>query len=597
MRISSRFPLLSPARGFALVALAGAVWVPTAAAQDATTAGAAWTTFKGNTQRSGATAAQVGLPLSLQWRFSSEGPARSYNTSPLVVGAPGNQRVIFASGRFVYALDSQTGQQIWRSPELSADIVTPLTLLSTDAGDLVVGAQQNGRITALDTAKGGLAWTPADARTSLSDAGPIIVDTPKGKLIVSVTNNGRIIAVNAQGNLDPTWRSNLGDGVSPATALTLSSDGKKLFLLSTDARLFTLDAFTGRVLYVVPQGRRSGGAPISDGANVITANQARVASFNSEDGRAVWTFTPRGDILASPALIGEGATRTMFFGTRNGYFQAVNAATGKLAWEKKFDVIFTGSPLALPGAIIVGTSSGVMMGFNPQNGDLIWQNRLQTERARRSPRRATMQAMQEGGGAPEATVETLRTFPISSAPAAINGQVFVLGDNAALYAFTSGAFDADPVRVVEPSLAVPGVRARIVSLALSPQTPVVIRGDGPIYLAALLDDVGSGVDVANLRVTLDNTVIAADRVAFDAASGTLTVTVLDPTKRDAAFEDGLKNLSIVARDYAGNEMTYTTSFLVDKTAPAPQEPEPEEAGAIGGGGEEQPRRRNRRNAE
>ena len=37
-----------------------------------------WTTFKGDPQRSGSSTANIKLPLSLQWRFSSDAPARSY---------------------------------------------------------------------------------------------------------------------------------------------------------------------------------------------------------------------------------------------------------------------------------------------------------------------------------------------------------------------------------------------------------------------------------------------------------------------------------------------------------------------------------------
>ena len=87
----------------------------------------AWTTFKGDAQRTGTTSAAVTLPLSLQWRFSSIGPARSYITTPLIIGAPGSQRAIFAAGGVVYAIDVNTGAQIWKSPDSTSNIAVPLT--------------------------------------------------------------------------------------------------------------------------------------------------------------------------------------------------------------------------------------------------------------------------------------------------------------------------------------------------------------------------------------------------------------------------------------------------------------------------------------
>ncbi|HEX8464524.1 MAG TPA: PQQ-binding-like beta-propeller repeat protein, partial [Abditibacterium sp.] len=140
---------------------------PPAAPAAAPRSTVAWSTFKGDAQRTGFSSANVKLPLALTWRYTSEAPARSYITSPLVLGIPGRQRVVFGAGRNVYCLDVQTGAQVWRSPDLTSNIVTPLTLLSSDAGDLIIAAQQGGKVAALLGSNGERTWE-GDALASVT---------------------------------------------------------------------------------------------------------------------------------------------------------------------------------------------------------------------------------------------------------------------------------------------------------------------------------------------------------------------------------------------------------------------------------------------
>ena len=196
----------------------------------------AWTTFKGDAQRTGSTAANVTLPLSLQWRYSSIGPAREYATAPLVIGAPGAQRVVFASGGVVYATDVNTGDAVWKSPESTSNIVVPLALLSTDGGDLILALQNSGRLTALKTADGGRAWE-VDCGSLATESGPIVVQTNKGTRIICALNTGRLLAVDPQGVIDQDWRLQIGAaGTSPASSMALSPDGSRLFILGSDSQ-------------------------------------------------------------------------------------------------------------------------------------------------------------------------------------------------------------------------------------------------------------------------------------------------------------------------------------------------------------------------
>lgn len=567
----------------------------------------AWTTFKGDAQRTGATTANVAVPLTLQWRYSSVGPARTYTTAPLVIGAPGNQRVVFASGGVIYATDVNTGALVWKSPAGTSNIVVPLALLPTDSGDLILALPSSGRLAAYKTANGARAWE-VDCGALATEAGPLVVQTLKGTRIICALNTGKLVAVEPSGTIDPSWKMQLGQvGTAAASSMALSRDGSRMFILGSDARLYIINVREARTLYSLSQASRSGVTPIASGDMVYTANSRRVAAWRIGDGGAAWTVTPGSEVISSPALklgAGGGLTgATLFFGTRDGQFMAVDALNGQTKWQKKLvdNVSVTGSPLVLPGAVVVGTAAGTLIGFDPAQGDIIWQYRLQTERVfDLTPKTANAPNFGGGGnfggdggnGATNRDAEK-RSYGVSSAPAAIDNKVFVLGDNAALYAFTSQAFDADPPRIVEPSIAVNATDRRLLALLLSPDLDKqqIVPGVGPFYFAAQIEDVGSGIDPNSIVVTINDKPVEAARVFYGRASGILTVTLVDPAKGDPALEDGLKKVGITAKDYAGNALSFSTNFSVDNTVAAPTPPvvaDPNGAmnGGPGGGGDQ-----------
>ena len=576
---------------------------PPATAAPTTTA---WTTFKGDQQRTGSSTAAITLPLSLQWRYSSIGPARTYTTAPLIIGAPGNQRVVFASGGVVYATDIDTGAEVWKSPESTSNVIVPLALLSTDDGDLILALQNSGRLSAFKTANGARAWE-VDCGALATESGPIVVKTNKGTRIICALNTGRMVAVEPSGVIDRDWKVQLGSvGTSAASSMALSRDGSRLFILGSDARLYIINVRESRVLYSLPQASRSGVTPVASGDVVYTANARRVAAWRISDGVADWTVTPTDDVVGSPALMpapdGGKAGGTLFFGTRDSQFVAVDAATGKAKWQKTLadNVSISGSPVVVRGMVLVGTSAGSLVGFNPADGNIVWQYRLQTERvANLDPNKGRggggrrgrggedggFGGGPDGGGGDATTVQQVkRSYGVSSAPSVIDNRMFVLGDNAALYAFTTQPFDADPPRIVEPSIAVNATDRQLLSLLLTPETPQIVPGVGPFYFAAQIDDVGSGINPDSIVVSINDKPLEAARVFYGRASGVLTVTLVDPAKADPTLPDGLKKVVITAKDYAGNVVNFSTNFLVDNTAPAPAAPIEETPD--GGGGPE-----------
>lgn len=538
----------------------------TGAARDTTT----WTTYKGDPQRTGSSDANVRLPLSLLWRFSASAPARSYDASPLVLGAPGDQNVFFAVGRNIYCLSTQTGQQVWRSNNFTSNPTAPLTVLGTDTGDVIISAQQSGKVSALRVADGALAWE-GDAQGSLSNAAPVVISTVNGPRIVCALSTGRLVAFAPDGTLDPNWRVTLSRfGAAPTTSMTLSSNGSLIFLATSDAKVYAVDARRGAVAYSVPLGGTSLVTPTIAGDQLIVCSPTRVQGLQASGGAAQWSFDPRGEVVGSPAVGRDvSGKRVVFFGTRGGSFFALDDSGGQV-WKTDLGVRLSGSPLVLPSMVVVGTGNGLLIALDPSNGTVLWQYRLKSERVVQS------QPADPNDPNAQPTSET-RLYGVSSAPAAVDGQLYVLADNAALYGFSTQRLDAVPPRLIEPSLAVPNENGRVTALLLAPDNAVVVPGRGPIYFAGQLDDTGSGIDPASFSVSLDGTALPATAINFDAASGVLTLTLLDPQQGGTSFPDGPKTLNLTARDYAGNALQSSLGFLVDNTA-APPAAQPNDGG-------------------
>lgn len=620
--------------------LALGLWFsPGVRAQDAAAAPAtSWTTFRGDAQRTGSSNAQVPLPLSLDWRYSSDSDPGTFSASPLVIGTPGAQRLYFAVGPKVVCLDAQTGAPVpeWKAPAISSSISAPLTLLSTDDGDFIIAASQGGAVDAFRATDGGRAWE-RDVPGGVSVAGPVVVQATAGQRIVVGSDAGQLVALTPAGEIDPKWRVPLGRfGNPPTSAMALSQNGSTLCVIANDGKMYGVDVKLGRLVWSAALPNATGVTPVVANNRVVTAGLARIASYEVAGGKNAWTVPSRGIVSAPPAFRVVDDVPTLFYGTNEGNFYALDARDGSQQWKAADVGPFTGAPIVLDNMVLAGTRTGSLIAMNPKSGVVLWQYRLKTERllnggngvgggrgggrggggrggrggfrgASAQGTGATFQLVQDdggdtgvgggfdpgggggfdpgaggggggggrfggggrgGGGFGGRTQQFSDPYSITAPPAVVNGQIFVQGDDAAIYGFTSQSIDADPPRIVEPSISLPDDQDNLTALSVGGDTPPLVPGRGPFYFAAAIDDVGSGINAKSITVSLDGTPVDAKSVEFDAASGVLTVTLVDP-KGGAGLGEGSKTLTVVARDYAGNTLSANYNFVVDNTAPSP----------------------------
>lgn len=617
-------PALVPAESTAAVGgTVGAAGVSDASADS-------WLTYKGDLQRTGARPIDLQLPLNLLWRHSTEAAPNSV-TAPLVTGPMGARRVYFAAGPAIFCVDGQTGEQIWRSEVLTKPVTAPISLLSGENGDMILAITSSGQMSALRTTDGGQLWE-ADARSPVQTAAPILVNTARGERIIVGVALGRLLAFTREGALDPKWDIKIGrQGASLTSTPALTADGKFLFLTAQDGKLYCIDVMGGDIHYSVQLSTTSQASPLVLNDQVVVAAGSIVSGYKISTGDPIWrTDTKGGPITASPAA-GRDAQNNpvVYIGAKNGSFFGLETKRGAVQWKADLGESVTGTAVVLNNTIMVGTGRGMLYGLKPSDGTIQWQYRLRTERAvpprlnanRNNPGGEGDVGIPAGGefgggypgggsssgsssgssggfpggefgggypgggGAAAPTSPTpMRTYGVSSPPAVVNGQVFLLADNAALYAFDIAPFDATPPRAVEPSLSVPAREGGFKIDLIAADKPLLVPGKGKVYFAVVLDDTGSGIDPNSIRVTANNEEIPKERAQFQPSSGTLTVTLNKARAGSATVNlpDGVLAITVTAKDYNGNALNYSGSITIDNSIPPPSK-EPPRTAPFGGG--------------
>jgi quinohemoprotein ethanol dehydrogenase len=74
-----------------------------------------------------------------------------------------------------------------------------------------------------------------------------------------------------------------------------------------------------------------------------------------------------------PAVIGSTLNVAGGFGANTGYFTAIDATTGKIAWQKKWpESCYSGSATTKGNLVFIGRNDGRLQAYDARNGKLLW---------------------------------------------------------------------------------------------------------------------------------------------------------------------------------------------------------------------------------
>jgi hypothetical protein len=354
--------------------------------------------------------------------------------------------------------------------------------------------------------------------------------------------------------------------------------------------LYVVDVAGPKIAFPIALDTNAVVTPVVLDDYLVLVTGTTLQGLKLRTGQTQWRFDVKSPFGSAATRKGVGtAADTVFVGARNGKFYAVNATNGVKLWETDLADSVTGVPLATNGMILVGTRNGLLFGLSPDDGRVLWRYRLNTQRQvvlrdrddfnEDRSNQPTGNITAPGAGVPADGLDTgartiTQTFGVSSMPAVVGDSIYVLGDNAALYSFSTQPFDADPPQVVSPQLSIPNTAGKPALQRMDSDKPLLVSGRAPIQLVLNLRDDGSGVDPNSIQVSLNNQELPRTALGpFVDATGRVLITLIEAKNGVAtSLDDGLYTVAVKARDYRGNEMNYSGNFLVDNTVPSPAAP-------------------------
>jgi outer membrane protein assembly factor BamB len=347
--------------------------------------GGNWPQFHGDQAQSGSVSGNLPEKLSLVWRFKAAGEVKS---SPAIVDG----RVYFGSSdKHVYALDVQTGKQVWSAilddmVEASPIVVENLVYIGTLAGTLyALGAGSGSSLWTFSTGDklvGGANWFK-DSENRLRilvgsyDASIYCIDAQTGKSVWTYKTGSFINGSPAVGEgycifggcdavihmLSIANGSKVGEIITGAyIAGSAAIRGNHVYVGNYNGELLKASLTEAEVVwrYSIDNYNPFISSPaVTDEVVVIGGGDMRVHCVDNLTGRARWTYTSLGAVDSSPVIAGD----RVIAGSDDGRLYLLSLADGRLLWSYEIGQSITSSPAVADGMVVVGCDDGMVYCF------------------------------------------------------------------------------------------------------------------------------------------------------------------------------------------------------------------------------------------
>jgi outer membrane protein assembly factor BamB len=126
---------------------------------------------------------------------------------------------------------------------------------------------------------------------------------------------------------------------------------------------------------------------LRDLSNSAHSAESGIDSSNVASLKTKWTFSTGGEVSASPAVATVNGISTVFLGSYNGNFYAINAVTGQKIWSFRIDIVppcnnkrcRIGSSASVDVAqnlVFFGAENAYLYALNATTGVLVWKQQL-----------------------------------------------------------------------------------------------------------------------------------------------------------------------------------------------------------------------------
>ncbi len=338
--------------------------------------GTAWTTFRGNANRTGHVddlpGPTNGTPA---WVFKAKGTKTvQFLSSPTIVGnrlyIGAARGAVFSVSGATYCIDTDTQEVVWRNDSEIPIVSSPAVV----AGRVYIGEgfhEDSGcRLRCLDAKTGDPIWSFTTA--SHVESTPFIT---QGRLYFTAGADG-IYCLDALAG-EQIWHF-------PAVHADMSpvvKDGKVYFGTGYgEYKIYAADAETGAEIWSKPMPYPVWGSPsahenlvffgLGNGNFIESAPipKGKAVALNADTGDIVWEYEAADGVFTAIAVHNDFVT----FGSRDGFVYTLTAADGELHWKTDLGAVVVASPAVTQDAVYAATNAGLIYCLAIDDGSIIW---------------------------------------------------------------------------------------------------------------------------------------------------------------------------------------------------------------------------------
>ncbi|MDO3385120.1 outer membrane protein assembly factor BamB [Gilvimarinus sp. SDUM040013] len=180
-------------------------------------------------------------------------------------------------------------------------------------------------------------------------------------------------------DVDRLWQRDVGAGQGAGfTTLTPAFAENLVYTVDYQGELTALDRMTGKVAW-----KRDLDEPIAGGVGLgadqllLGSDEGEIVALTLDSGEELWRTPLSGEVTSVPA----GNADVVAVQTLDGRLNVLNAESGELLWfydnpPPKLTLRGRPTPVLTDSAVYAGFANGRLMAFNPQNGLILWEQRV-----------------------------------------------------------------------------------------------------------------------------------------------------------------------------------------------------------------------------
>jgi outer membrane protein assembly factor BamB len=323
-----------------------------------------WTTAGYDAANTSANLASEPVQTSVrpQWEFD---PKESAVSSPVVIGEQ-----VYLHGRSdqAYVVDSDVGgSQVYSlrsggTPNSIADVPEPVqsrvSSPTIQDGVLYVN-ERGGTVYAIDIQTGDQLWSfSGDSQFRSS---PTVVDGT----LYAVSVGGSVHAIDIVSG-DERWQYTI-DG--PLLTMPAVNRGT-VYVSSGTGEVVALDTESGSEQWSYDAGAAVYTAPTVSAGRVWIGTVNGVVTTINDDGSEDWTRAVGGSVIGSPALVNT----ILVVGTREGTIIGFDQQSGTQQWRASISGQISGSPCATTDLVYLGSTSSTIAAYDVSDGEQRWRH-------------------------------------------------------------------------------------------------------------------------------------------------------------------------------------------------------------------------------